>query len=174
MATKKKIAEVKVEPITKEAAQPVIEPIVETKIVEAKNTATPIASIEPIATVVEKPTIIEEIKAEVVQPVIVSQEESDLTIEEKILNFVKSRDGEIKLNPFIKSLYPKQAFNEPEIYLRQGESKAIRHTLQKLIDRNEFQVKGNTHKLLGSFYYNDTDQKTKYHNINNIEIIVEK
>lgn len=157
MATKKKIETEKVETIIEETIQPKVELVVEKKVENSETT-----------------TVIEEVKVEIAPPIIEIQEESELSIEDKILNFVNSRQGEIKLNPFIKSLYPKQNFNEPEIYLRQGESKSIKHTIQKLIDRNEFKVKDNTHKLLGAFYYNDTEQKTKYNNINNIEIIAEK
>lgn len=171
MATKKKNETKKVEPTVKDTVQPKVEPIAEVKAVEVEKVIEPLT---PVVEEVEKPIIVEEVKAEVAQPIIASQDESELTIEEKIVKFVNSRDGEIKLNSFLKSLYPRPAFNEPEIYLRQGESKAIKQTIQKLIDRNEFAVKGDTHKLLGSFYYTDGDTKTKYHNINTLDIIVNK
>lgn len=164
MAKKKQIEQNTVAPTVKEDVNTLEQVTTDLK---AEEVVEVIQEAEPI---VESPV---EVKQEPVAQA-ATAEESELTIEEKIVNFVNSREGEIKLNPFLKSLYPRPILNEPEIYLRQGESKAIKHTIQKLVDRNEFQVKGDTHKLLGSFYYNDAEQKTKYHNINTIEVVVNK
>ena len=64
--------------------------------------------------------------------------------------------------------------NEPPAYLRQGESKYIKYIIQGMVDKNDFTVIGNTHQLLGKFYYNNSEQNTKHYDINTVEIIVNK
>ena len=98
----------------------------------------------------------------------------EYTIEEKIKDFLKDKGGDIKINPFLKSLYSQPIMNEPPAYLRQGESKYIKYIIQGMVDKNDFTVIGNTHQLLGKFYYNNSEQNTKHYDINTVEIIVNK
>jgi len=150
--------------VSKTAA--IAEPIEEVKQVEEVVSK----EIEPIAELLEKPNelaVVEE-KVNIVTKV------DETTIEDKIKDFLKGRDGEIKLNPFLKSLYPHPIMNEPPAYLKQGESKYLKHIIQGMVDKKEFTVIGDTHQLLGKFYYNDSEQKTKYNDVNNVEIIVKK
>lgn len=99
----------------------------------------------------------------------------DLSMEDKILNFIDSRpDGEIKMNDFLKSLYPLPKFNEPAVYLQQAKAKELKGVLAKLESEGKVSFVGNGHTKLGKFYYEGNDTVTKYHNILTTQIVVKK
>jgi len=99
----------------------------------------------------------------------------ELSMEDKILNFIDSRpDGEIKMNDFLKSLYPLPKFNEPAVYLQQAKAKELKGVLAKLESDGKVSFVGNGHTKLGKFYYEGNDTVTKYHNILTTQIVVKK
>jgi len=100
---------------------------------------------------------------------------NDLSMEDKIVNFITSRsDGEIKLNDFLKSLYPFPKFNEPAVYLQQAKAKELKGVLAKLEREGKVSFVGNGHTKLGKFYYEGNETVTKYHNILTVQIVVKK
>jgi len=100
---------------------------------------------------------------------------AELSMEEKIVNFFNSREsGTVKMNDFLKSLYPLPKFNEPAEYLRQGRSKELKGILTKLQAEGKILLTDNNHLKLGSFYYTDGDTQTKYHNILTVTITLKK
>lgn len=140
---------------------------------------------QPEETPVEEPVIpepiVEEIKVEEkesrlkIDGVTIKAEVVDLPMEQRILNFVENRSGEIKLNDFIKSLYGVPKFGEPSLWLSQGASKEIKGVLNKLCNEGLLGIVSNSHMKLGTFYYPDTStMKTEYHNLNTIRIIAVK
>lgn len=100
----------------------------------------------------------------------------DLSMEEKIINFIDSREfGGIRINDFLKSLYPIQKGNTPPIWLQQAKSKELRVLLDKMQDEGKISIINNKHKLLGTHYYPDTTtMKTHYHNLNTVILEVKK
>lgn len=99
----------------------------------------------------------------------------ELSMGERILNFIDSRnDGEIKLNDFLKSLYPLPKLGEPALYLRQDKAKELKGALTGLEKGGKVTFVGNGHTKLGKFYYEGNDTVTKYHNILTTQIVVKK
>lgn len=100
---------------------------------------------------------------------------ADLSKEERIINFMATRpDGEVKLNDFLKTLYPLPTHGEPAIYLRQGESRALRGLLTKMQQEGKILFADNQYRKLGDFYYVDGDIETKYHTILTVTITAKK
>lgn len=100
----------------------------------------------------------------------------DLSMEEKIINFIDSREsGNIKINDFLKSLYPIPNGNTPPVWVNQAKSKELRVLLDKMQHERKISIINNKHKLLGTFYYPDvTTMKTCYHNLNTVIIEIKK
>lgn len=94
------------------------------------------------------------------------------TMEQKIVRFLESRiGGFVRINDFIKSLYPIPRMNEMPVYVNQGESKRLKGMLEKMKSDGTIKIEADSHLRLGSFYYPDGQTlKTHYHNINTIEI----
>lgn len=132
--------------------------------------------IEPIK---EEPVTQEEIKEfvqniEPVSPIgkFATESNEELSMEDKIIIFVESRNGEIKLNDFLKSLYGVPKFGEPAAWISQQASKGLRATLSKLSNEGVLNIVSNAHMKLGTFYYPDSvTAKTEYHNLNTVQII---
>lgn len=126
---------------------------------------------------IEEKEAVEEEKNEVVEVVKEKQqvETAELSNEEKIISFIENAVGsEVKLNDFIKSLYPLPTFTNPAIYLNQGESRKIRAMVSDMVAKGQIFLKDNRYLQLGSGYYEGTEQKLKHYNITNVEIIVKK
>lgn len=99
----------------------------------------------------------------------------DLSMEKKILNFIDSREGDIKMNDFLKSLFGVPKLNEPPKWLNQGENKILRVTLDKMKKDGLINIQNDSHLLLGTFYYPDSATgKTHYHNLNTVHIVAKK
>lgn len=173
MATKKKsVEEPKVElPPVEETKPEVIEtPVVETPVVE-KDPET----IEPVK---EEP-VIEEKKVEDVVKIfnetgkqVWESPKENLSMEDKILTFLKGKTGDVKMNDFLKSLFGVSVGNEPPKWANQGASKLMKATLDKLVKEKGLHIQNNMHQRLGQFYYPDsTTGKTEYHNLNTVAII---
>lgn len=151
---------------TKKKIEEVIE---ETSIIEVPETVEEVA--EEIV-VEETP---KEVEAEIPKPIAIkstpiAEVKEELSMEERLLKFLDGKEGEIKINDFLKSLYPIARFNEPQQYLTQQASKTIKLMLNNL----NLTVVNNQHEKLGKFYYEGENTETKYHNISTINISVKK
>ncbi len=137
----------------------------------------PVVIEEQIAeTVTPEPEITEPTK-EIIEPKIVTPINNTPIItegmsdEEKLLAYIDSRpNGEVKLNDFLKSLFPIAKFNEPQVYLTQQSSKTIKNLLNKL----NLTIVNNEHEKLGKFYYDGDKTETQYHNLTTVSIILKK
>lgn len=123
---------------------------------------------------VPEPVIVAEAVVEnVVYPI--SKPADDLPMEQKIENFLEGKDGFVRANDFLKSLFGIPKFNEPAQWLQQGNSKLLKATLEKMVANNDIVVKDNRHRLLGQPYYPDTTTgKQQHRNLNNVEILIKK
>jgi len=127
---------------------------------------------ESIPEITTDETVVFEVKKEVSGLVPISEE---LSMEQKILNFIESRQpGEIRMNDFLKSLFPVPKFGEPPLWTQKGESKRLRIVLDELQKQRLIQVVNNMHLKLGQFYHEGETQQTKHHNLNTVTIVVKK
>jgi hypothetical protein len=129
--------------------------------------------------VTEDNPVIEEIKEKAPEWASVPQikkQEVELSNEEKIVAFIESRTGgdTVRLNEFLKSLYPLPQRNEPPLWLNQGTSKQIKVLLSKMQADGLISIVNNTHELLGKFYHAGEQQITQHRNLNNVEILAKK
>lgn len=181
----------------KAAVKKVIEPIIETPTAEVTHSGitevvpisdegiievTPVTEVE----IVPEPIIVEEEKAvEVIAPEpkpIIQKEDTyayaadeELSMEQKIINFMEDKSGEVRLNDFLKSLFGLPKPYEPAQWLNQGANRLLRATLEKLSKDGLLAIKDNAHMRLGNFYYPDsTTGKTEYHNLNTVKVFATK
>lgn len=99
----------------------------------------------------------------------------DLSIGQKITNFIDSRDGDIKLNDFLKSLFPLPKNGEPPVWLQQGANRTLRGTLEGMRQRGEINILNNAHMKLGECYWPDSKTgRTEHYNLNTLPIIAKK
>jgi hypothetical protein len=165
----KKLKEVIEEPITEVPKSVIEQPetIIEETPVTDEGTFTP----EPP----QQETVVAEPVKEMPPPV--QQLSTDeLTKEQKIIQFLDSRDaGEIKLNDFLKSLYPLPRFNEPPQWLQQSVSRQLKALLEGMQQSGDIKVINDTHRQLGAAYYPDTTTgRQHHHNLNTMPIMVRK
>lgn len=97
-------------------------------------------------------------------------QELPLTDEEKIVKFLDGKADYVKMNDFLKSLYPLPKMNEPAAWLDKGVSKALKATLERMVKDGMLLIANNTHLQLGKFYYEGQQQVQKHHNLTTIEI----
>ena len=129
----------------------------------------------------EQPLVVEEPKPEqkvevvMPQPAVKAKEPEEVPVEERIMKYIESRmGGEVKLNDFIKSLYPMPTVGNPPAYLSQGESKKLKAILTGMVGSGLLRIKGNAHLLLGQFYHEPVDQRTCHRSIKDVDLFVEK
>lgn len=130
--------------------------------------------IEETPTSITKP-VVEEIIPEPVKeepaPLVVNTEEKSM--EEKIVEFLDSREGDVKMNDFLKSLYPVPQFNHPPKYLEQGTSKYLKMILEKMQSEGKITIVNNLHRRLGEHWY-DQDGRTQRYNLSTMQIVAKK
>ncbi len=98
------------------------------------------------------------------------------TIEEKIVDYISSRKGvqRLRLNDFLKSLYP-VVFTDPQLgWKSQNGSKTIKGLLSKMQDEGILKISNDRHKMLGKFYYKDGQPETQHHDLDSIELLIEQ
>ena len=123
---------------------------------------------------------VEEKKVEVPEPIKVVEPvkqvfDDSLTFEQKIENFLSDKEGYVRANDFLKSLFGIPKFNEPPKWLIQGNSKLLKATLEKMVANSDIVIRDNQHRLLGQPYYpNSTTGKQEHRNLNNVEIFIKK
>lgn len=98
----------------------------------------------------------------------------DAPMDEKIIMFLESRDGEIRMNDFLKSLFDVPKFGEPPLWMNKGENKRLSLILQDIQGKGYCTFISNSHLKLGQFYHDGEDQRTKHHNLGTVNIIAKK
>jgi len=99
----------------------------------------------------------------------------DISMEQLIIDFLNGRTGEIKMNDFLKSLFPIPAFGAPPTWNNQGASKLLKNTLDGMVREGKIKIKNDMHRRLATFYYPDNNSgKTEYHTIGSVSIIAQK
>jgi hypothetical protein len=76
----------------------------------------------------------------------------------------------VKLNDFLKSLYPLPKNNEPAAWLQRRTCKGLKVLLGDMVAAGKIDIQADTHKLLGSFYHEGQQQFTKHHNLSTVEV----
>lgn len=109
-----------------------------------------------------------------VTPIVRKEVEVSLSNEERIEAFIKDKKDYIKLNDFLKSLYPIPKFNEPPVYSDKGEMKRLRVLLDNMQSHGKLQIKNNGHSKLGSHYYEGEQQYARFYHIGNLTIEAKK
>lgn len=175
-ATKTKKEKVAEEPQVAQMAQTPIDSLAE--IVESPEIGDepPSVTLEEVKEVEKE----EEKKVEAPEPIKVVEPintvlDNNLTFEQRINNFLEGKEGFVKANDFLKSLFGIPKFNEPAQWLQQGNSKLLKSTLDGMVANFDITVKDNLHRLLGQPYYPDsTTGKQQHRNLNNVEIYIKK
>lgn len=109
------------------------------------------------------------------KPAIKSKEmDATLSSEERIEAFIEDKKDWVKLNDFLKALYPIPRFNEPPVYLDKGEMKRMRILLDNMQSHGKLQIKDNGHGKLGNHYYEGEQQYAKFWHIGNLTIEAKK
>jgi hypothetical protein len=96
--------------------------------------------------------------------------DAKLSFEERIEAFIEDKKEYVKLNDFLKSLYPIPKFNEPPVYINKGEMKRMRILLDNMQSHGKIEIKDNGHGKLGNHYYEGEQQYAKFHHIGNLTI----
>ncbi len=125
---------------------------------------------------VKEPIAIKEIfvPKEPSKPAIRKEMDVTLSNEERIEAFMEGKNEFLKLNDFLKSLYPIPKFNEPPAYLDKGEMKRMRILLDNMQSHGKLQIKDNGHGKLGNHYYEGEQQYAKFYHIGNLTIEAKK
>lgn len=100
----------------------------------------------------------------------------NLSMEEKINKFLDSRDaGEVRMNDFLKSLFPIPKFNEPPLWLKQENCKMLRIVLERMYSKGEINIISESHRRLGMNYYPDlATGRREHYTLNSLQIIAKK
>ncbi len=150
----------------------VVEPaITEPEDIIEQQPIQPSVTLDEVEQVKEEFVIQEPVKEP--QPVVQVEELSD---EQKVLNFIDTRgiSGDIRLNDFLKSLFPMPKFNEPPVWTQQNTSKYLKGLLDKMVREGKLVISDNAHLKLGQFYYHGDSPQTQHHTLNTVNIVAKK
>lgn len=148
----------------------------ETPIAEEPKKEEPIEEATIGAAKVEVAAPVKEVpKVEVVAaPTLRPELDHSKSHEERILAFLEGRKtGDfVKLNDFLKSLYPLPKPGMLPQFTDQPTMKKLKHLFSKMQSEGKVVFSTNYFERLGKHYYDGTDveQKTKYHNITTVPI----
>lgn len=106
------------------------------------------------------------------RPKVRREMDASLPFSERILAFLEGKSGTIRLNDFLKALYPVPRMNEIPKWANQAESKLLKKTLDDMAQSGQIKVANNMHRKLGSPYYTGDDQRLMHHNIATVNINV--
>lgn len=134
-----------------------------------------VAKIEPTFTTkwVTEPGLEQLAQKHIPEPVIPKEPAKVLTMEEKILEFLKSRaTGQfVRINDFLKSLYPISRNNEPIEWQKQTTMKNLRFILENMEKNRQLYFSNNAYQNLGKAYWpDDTTGITHYHHLGSVVI----
>ena len=149
-----------------------VEPtITEVESIVEQEPVPPSVTLDEVELVKEEVVIQEPLKEP--EPVVQVEESSD---EQKLLNFIDTRgiSGDIRLNDFLKSLFPMPKFNEPPVWTQQNTSKYLKGLLDKMVREGKLVISDNTHLKLGQFYYHGDSPQTQHHTLNTVNIVAKK
>lgn len=90
-------------------------------------------------------------------------------LEGDILGFLKGKTGRVKLNDYLKTLFPVSANQAGNI----GDSRYIRSVLDKLDKENKITMYHNSHDRLGDTYYPNEGIQAAQYNLDTCSIEVE-
>lgn len=100
---------------------------------------------------------------------------NELSNEEKIINYIgKAYGNPVKLNDFLKSLYGAPKLNEPPLWKQQNVSKQIRFLLENMSTAGQLKIVNSTHLLLGKPYHKGEQLLAANHDLDTVNIFVEK
>ena len=142
-----------------------------------------VKTIEPIVEVKEVQPVVDEVKAEVLPvveapsiPVVEVKEEAvELSNEEKLLAYIeKSISNPVRINDFLKSLYPLQRFNDAPVWKQLGASKEMKVMLTRMSDEGKISIVGNSHLNLGKPYHHGEQQLSANYNLDNVVLLAQK
>jgi hypothetical protein len=122
----------------------------------------------PVEAAIEKQKIaIAEKVPEKVEKVYLAEADTSLPFTERLDAFLAKKKGTtVRLNDFLKSLYPIPVMGARPRWEDQGEMKRLRVLLDKYSAEGKVEVSNNLHQRLGTFYYGEAaDPVTKYHNL---------
>jgi hypothetical protein len=123
-----------------------------------------------LAEVVENDTPTPEVKVENtnIQEVIQPKQEakSDMTFDERLLQFVKGKTQHVRINEFLKMEFKYAAG-------MQLTNKQLRTTLQAMVDSGKIEVKDDAHKELGKNFWLNGEPMTQHKTVLNtvLEVI---
>lgn len=83
---------------------------------------------------------------------------TEKSLEDKILEFLSDKTGKVKLNSFLKELYPVKSNHAANI----GNSRYIRGVLDKMQAEGKLIMVNKSHDRLGDTYYPDGINAAQY------------
>ncbi len=121
---------------------------------------------EPIAT---EQVVSDEVK-ELPKTVYRKELDPELSSEVRILSFLEGKKGAVKLNDFLKTLWPLTIGNMPPSWSDQGNMKWLRSVLDKMILEGKLKLTDDSYKLLGGFYYRGDPPRQFHRNLGDVVI----
>lgn len=109
----------------------------------------------------------EEKVPEKVEKVYLAEADTSLPFSDRLDAFLAKKKGTtVRLNDFLKSLYPVPVIGARPRWEDQGEMKRLRVLLANYSATGKIEVSNNLYQQLGTFYYGESsDPVTKYHNL---------
>lgn len=109
----------------------------------------------------------EEKVPEKVEKVYLAEADTSLPLSDRLDAFLAKKKGQtLRLNDFLKSLYPVPVMGARPRWEDQGEMKRLRVLLANYSATGKIEVSNNLYQQLGTFYYGESsDPVTKYHNL---------
>jgi hypothetical protein len=95
-----------------------------------------------------------------------------LSIQERLEAFLEGRSGVVKLNDFLKSLYPLHRHGEQPHWSKQGNMKALKSCLVNMQAEGKIRVVNNMHLKLGQNFYKGDQYLRDNHNLATVDISV--
>lgn len=176
----KKVKEVVEEPKVELPVEPIVETSIEDPIVGDEPPSVTLEEVkevekveEPIIEAPEK-TAIEAMNEGLPETKTFYPPTEEISIEQKITNYLNDKEGELRINDFLKSLFGLPKFNEPAQWLLQGNSKYLRSVLEGMQTKGDITIKDNRHRMLGQSHYEPITGKQLHHTLNTVDIVVKK
>lgn len=128
-----------------------------------------LSELQNVSSLITGNVLVTEAKASSIQ----AEVDSGGSPSEKILNFLKSRNSGsfVRLNDFLKSLYPMPKNNEPFEWQQQTKMKTLRAIINGMVVNRQIATSTNSYMQLGKSYWpDDSTGKTHYHHLGSLVI----